>query len=352
MAAIRVRRIGNEVADSFVERDMHCRHHRLVRARAASLLLVALTVAACGDDAGTTSGSTAPTVVAAGPTAPASTGPASTGTVATATPSIDTASTSTIATPSTVPPAGTPVSPAPIDGIDARTYGVYDLSAGRWLAGSGVDTPAAVGSIMKLLTAYVVMQAGDPGRIVTVPPMALDPMESAIGLYEGEQLPRDVLLRAMLIVSANDAARVLARDVGGDEATFVQMMNQAAQQLGLTGTVAGNPTGLDTGGAQSTVRDIVSLSSVLLQDESFRATVARTSAKLHGETIPASNDLLTTYRGADGIKTGTTTDAGHCLAASATRDGRQIIVVVLGSAGDESRVAAASALLDWAFTQP
>ncbi|MCX6521005.1 MAG: serine hydrolase [Actinobacteria bacterium] len=331
---------------------MHCRHPRLARARATSLLLVALTVAACGD-ADSTTESPASTVVATEAAATTGAiGPASTGPTAADTTSTDTGPTGSIATPSPVPPAGTPVSPAPIDGIDARTYGVYDLSAGRWLAGSGVDTPAAVGSIMKLLTAYVVMQAGDPGRVVTVPPLALDPMESAIGLYEGEQLPRDVLLRAMLIVSANDAARVLAQDVGDDEATFVQMMNQAAQQLGLTGTVAGNPTGLDTAGAQSTVRDIVSLSSTLLQDESFRTTAARTSARLHGETIPASNDLLTTYAGADGIKTGTTTEAGHCLAASATRDGRQIVVVVLGSASDESRVAAASSLLDWAFTQP
>ncbi len=342
---------------------MHCRHHRLARARATSLLLVTLTVAACGKDAGTTIESSASAAIATGaaPTAetsgPASTGPTATDTASTDTASTDTGSTgssttgSAVAQPSTVPPAGTQLSPAPVDGIDARAYGVYDLSAGRWLAGNGVDTPAAVGSVMKLLTAYVVMQAGDPGRVVTVPPMELDPMESAIGLYEGEQLARDVLLRAMLIVSANDAARVLARDVGGDEATFVQMMNQAAQQLGLTGTVAGNPTGLDTSGAQSTVRDIVSLSSTLLQDESFRTTVARTSARLHGETIPASNDLLTAYTGADGIKTGTTTEAGHCLAASATRNGRQIVVVVLGSASDESRVAAASTLLDWAFAQ-
>ena len=340
---------------------MHRRHHRFARARATSLLLVALIVAACGADAGTSTGSSPSTVVATAATGPApvpdatvatSTGQTAGGTGSTDTGSSDPSATGPIATSSAVPPAGTPVSPAPVDGIDARTYGVYDLTAGRWLAGSGVDTPAAVGSIMKLLTAYVAMQAGDPDRVVTVPPLALDPMESAIGLYEGEQLPRDVLLRAMLIVSANDAARVLAQDVGGDEATFVQMMNQAAQQLGLANTVAGNPTGLDTAGAQSTVRDIVSLSSVLLQDESFRATVARTSARLHGETIPASNDLLTAYAGADGIKTGTTTEAGHCLAASATRDGRQIVVVVLGSASDESRVAAASALLDWAFAQP
>lgn len=248
------------------------------------------------------------------------------------------------------PDDGLAITAAPVT-VDAEAYGVFDLTADRWLAGDGIDTPLAVGSIMKLLTAHVAMEAGDPNRTVVVPDLELDPMESTIGLVPGQELPRDVLIRAMLIVSANDAARVLARDIGGDEATFVSMMNTAAQRLGLTNTVAANPTGLDEGGAHSTVRDVVRLSSVLMQDEAFRATVTRTFARMHGTEIPASNDLLTMYQGADGIKTGTTTDAGHCLAASATRDGRQIVVVVLGSSSDESRVAAASALLDWAFAQ-
>jgi D-alanyl-D-alanine carboxypeptidase (penicillin-binding protein 5/6) len=89
-----------------------------------------------------------------------------------------------------------------------------------------------------------------------------------------------------------------------------------------------------------------------MQDEAFRTTVARTSARLHGTEIPASNDLLSLYAGADGIKTGTTTQAGHCLAASATRDGRRIVVVVLGSSSEDARYQAAAALLDWAFAQP
>ena len=100
------------------------------------------------------------------------------------------------------------------------------------------------------------------------------------------------------------------------------------------------------------MRDVVRLSSVLMQDEAFRTTVARTSARLHGTEIPASNDLLSMYAGADGIKTGTTTQAGHCLAASATRDGRRMVVVVLGSSSEEARYQAASTLLDWAFAQP
>lgn len=156
----------------------------------------------------------------------------------------------------------------------------------------------------------------------------------------------------MLIVSANDAARTLAADIGGSQDGFVSLMNAAAASLGLAGTVAMNPIGLDAAGAHSTARDLATLASLLMQDETFRATVARTSATLHGQTFPATNDaFLTTYPGADGVKTGHTTEAGYCLAASATRDGRRIVVVVLGSSSDAARVAAASQLLDWAFTQ-
>ena len=251
--------------------------------------------------------------------------------------------------PATSVVAGAPAPPS----VDATAYAVLDASTGTWLATSGADQQLAVGSTMKLLTTYVVMQAGNPDQVVTVPQLQLDPEESAIGLYPGEQLSRAVLLRAMLIVSANDAARTLAVDIGGSEDGFVAMMNAAAAQLGLTGTVAANPIGLDAEGAHSTARDLATIAALLMEDETFRTTVARTSASLHGQTFPATNDaFLTGYPGADGVKTGHTTQAGYCLVASATRDGRRLIAVVLGSSSDDARVSAASALLDWAFAVP
>ena len=248
------------------------------------------------------------------------------------------------------PAAGTSTSGVPA--VDAQAYAVLDVSQGRFLAELAADEPRPVGSLMKLLTTYVVMQAGDPEREVTVPALEVDPQESAIGLYEGEVLSRAVLLRAMLIVSANDAARALAHDVGGSQEGFVAMMNDAAGTLGLSATTAANPIGLDADGARSSARDMAGLAALLMGDETFRATAARTSASLHGQTFPATNlDFLTTYPGADGVKTGRTTQAGWCLAASATRDGRRLVAVVLGSSSDEGRVAAASALLDWGFAQ-
>jgi D-alanyl-D-alanine carboxypeptidase (penicillin-binding protein 5/6) len=237
--------------------------------------------------------------------------------------------------------------------VDAAAYAVLDMDTSSFLAERNADAPRAVGSAMKLLTAYAVMQAGDPTHLVTVPRMQIDPKESAIGLHVGEQLPRDVLLRALLIVSANDAAHALAIDIAGSEAEFTNQMNAAATQLGLANTHAVNPVGLDADGAHSTASDLARLAAVLMSDATFRQTVARSDATLHGHVFPATNDdFLLGYSGADGVKTGHTTQAGWCLVASASRDGRTLIAVVLGASTKTARTQSAIALLDWAFAQP
>ncbi len=233
--------------------------------------------------------------------------------------------------------------------VDATAYAVLDSTTGKILATRNPSRPVAVGSIMKLLTAKVVMDAGDPGHIVTVPALDQGEGESVIGLFAGEQLSRDVLLRAMLIVSANDAARALAIDLAGSEAAFATKMNAVAGELGLSATHAVNATGLDASGQRSSAHDVVHLGAELMGNPEFRATVARTEARLHDQVFPATNDLLTRYDGADGIKTGHTTEAGWCLLGSATRDGRTVIVAVLGASSEQGRDDGAKALLDWAF---
>lgn len=274
------------------------------------------------------------------------------------------ASTTTLA-PAVATPTGTapvdstsaPMESAPVDAgtagipeVDAQAYVVYDVDGGAFLAEREADAQRAVGSVMKLLTAYVVMQAGDPTHIVTMPNLQMDPEESVIGLYAGEQKQRDLLLRAMLIVSANDAARALAIDLAGSEEAFAEQMNAAAASLGLTNTHAVNPVGLDADGAHSTARDMAKLAALLMSDPTFRETVARRDAGLHDQTFPATNaDFLTSYAGGNGVKTGHTTEAGYCLVASATRDGRTLIAVVLGASSDDARTKSAMELLDWAF---
>ncbi|MBK5330473.1 MAG: D-alanyl-D-alanine carboxypeptidase [Ilumatobacteraceae bacterium] len=318
--------------------------------RRAWIVAAFLALAACaGDGAASSQATLAPLITAPAPTV------ASTSTLAVAT-STSTTST-TIAAPTTTtaistatPPVAT-VDPSQPPQIDAAAYVVYEVGAQRWLAEQEADTPRPVGSLMKLLTAFVVMQAGDPTHVATVPAMHPDPAESAIGLYEGQRLQRDVLLRAELIVSANDASRTLALDVGGTEEAFVAMMNQAAQALGMVNTVAVNSVGLDADGAHSTPRDMVVIATILMEDPTFRATVARTDARMNGQHFNATNKLLTSYEGATGVKTGHTTDAGYCLVGSATRGDRSVIVAILGAPSDRARIDGASALLDWAFEQ-
>ena len=133
---------------------------------------------------------------------------------------------------------GEPVEVLPTDPtapvVDAAAYAVYDMTGDEWMSTTNADAQRPVGSLIKLLTAYVVMQAGDPTKVVTVPELDLNIAESQIGLFAGEQLQRDTLLRAMLIVSANDAAKALAVDVGGSEAQFVTMMNEPPTSSGST----------------------------------------------------------------------------------------------------------------------
>ncbi len=227
------------------------------------------------------------------------------------------------------------------------------MRAGAFLLGNQQDAPLPVGSLMKLVAAQTAYAAGNPVKVATAPAgLIIDPAESRIGIFEGQQLSRDLLVRAMLIVSANDAARMLAIDVAGGEAQFADLMNQTAAALGLANTHAVNVTGLDQDGEYSSAADLTKLSAFLMGNQTFQLTVRRTSASLNGKTLPSTNDLLKKYPGADGIKTGHTTNAGYCIVASAARDGRRIIATVLGAPTETARDAGAAALLDWAFQQP
>jgi D-alanyl-D-alanine carboxypeptidase (penicillin-binding protein 5/6) len=257
-----------------------------------------------------------------------------------------------VAATTIAPPIVASAKPADVPAVDAKAFAVFDPRTGELLAGRDIDRQLPVGSVIKLLTAYVAYAAGKPHKIVTAPEQLLISYEeSAIGVYPGEQLPRDLLIRALLIVSANDAARALAVDIAGSEDAFAGEMTAAATALGLTNTRAANATGLDADGQYSSASDVVRLGALLMKDATFRETVARPDASLHDLTLPATNDWKPLYPGANGIKTGHTTDAGFCIVASAARDGRELIVAVLGAPTEAARNAGATALLDWAFSR-
>ncbi len=284
-------------------------------------------------------------------------------TAATTSPTTLPATVSTVALPPTTPapttaaPAPPTAPPAPpttvAPAVEATAYALYDMRSGQFLMSNQPDAQVPVGSLIKLLAAQTAYAAGDPTRVVTAPPgLIVDSEESRIGIFDGQQLPRDLLIRAMLIVSANDAARLLALDIAGGEAQFADQMNLMATSLGLANTHAVNATGLDAEGQFSSASDLTRLAAFLMGNPTFQLTVKRTDATLNGQTLPSTNDLLTKYPGADGVKTGHTTNAGWCIVASATHQGRRLIATVLGAPTEEARDAAATALLDWGFQQP
>jgi D-alanyl-D-alanine carboxypeptidase (penicillin-binding protein 5/6) len=243
-----------------------------------------------------------------------------------------------------VPPTGD------LPPIAAAAYVVVYGDTGEALASHNADQPRPVASLGKLMTARLVLDAGPLDDTATVPPLQIAGDESQAGLEPGDHVSRGELLQAMLVASANDAARTLAVDVAGDEHSFVRMMNAEAAAAGLDATRYANPVGLDDPAQHSSAADVARLARGLMQDPAFRRIVAAESIRINGSELPATNDLLGVYRGADGIKTGHTDEAGWCIAASATRDGRSIVAVVLGAPTEQARDAAARALLDYGFS--
>ena len=243
-----------------------------------------------------------------------------------------------------VPPTGD------LPPIAAAAYVVVDGDTGEALASLNADHPRPVASLGKLMTARLVLDAGPLEDTATVPPLQIAGDESQAGLEPGDHVSRGELLQAMLVASANDAARTLAVDVAGNERSFVRMMNAEAAAAGLDATRYANPVGVDDPAQYSSAADVARLAGDLMQDAAFRGIVAAESVRINGSELPATNDLLGVYRGADGIKTGHTDEAGWCIAASATRDGRSIVAVVLGAPSEQARDAAARALLDYGFS--
>ena len=243
-----------------------------------------------------------------------------------------------------VPPTGD------LPPIGAAAYVVVDGDTGEPLASLNADQPRPVASLTKLMTARLVLDAGQLAHTATVPPLQVSGDESLAGLEPGDHVSRGELLQAMLVASANDAARTLAVDVAGSEHRFVRMMNDEAAAAGLHATRYANSDGLDDPAQHSSAADVARLAHDLMRDPAFRRIVAAESTALNGSELPATNDLLGAYRGADGIKTGHIDEAGWCIAASATRDGRSMIVVVLGAPTEQARDDAARALLDYGFS--
>ena len=237
--------------------------------------------------------------------------------------------------------------------VQARAVLVADGSTGEVLYERNADRRMAMASITKLMTALVTLENARPRDIVTVSPRAVAPGGSSIFLTAGERLRVRDLLAAALIQSANDSAFALAAEVGdGSIRRFVRMMNAKAEELGLDGTHYVRPDGLDVAGHVSTARDTLRLAREAMREPLVRTLVRKQTAQIPpGRTLQSWNDLLETFPGLIGVKTGHTDNAGWAQVAAARRGPSTIYAVLLGSPSRAKRNADLSELMEWAFDQ-
>lgn len=241
--------------------------------------------------------------------------------------------------------------------VPCRAALLIDQDTGTVLYEKQPDTPMPIASITKVMTLLLTFEALESGKIhledhVPVSEHSYSMGGSQIWLEPGEEFTLDEMIKAICVSSANDAAVAVAEFVGGSEGAFVEMMNQKAAQLGLNNTHFVNACGLDAEGHLSTARDVALLSREMLthHPQVTHYTTIWTDTLRGGQThLLNTNKLLKRYQGITGLKTGTTSGAGVCITASATRDDLSLIAVVLGSPSAKERFDAAITLLDYGF---
>ena len=251
-----------------------------------------------------------------------------------------------------------PALPARAVGLEltAPSAVLMEASTGRVLFEKDPHAVRSCASITKVMTLCLVFEAIDSGRLsldqtLTASAHAASMGGSDIWLEEGEAMSVDDLIKATVIMSANDAAVVLAEAVSGSEEAFVAQMNEKAQQLGMNDTVFKNCNGLDEEGHVTSAYDVALMSRELIRHEKvFDYTLTWMDSVRGGETqLVNTNKLIRSYPGITGLKTGTTGQAGSCITATAEREGLSLIAVVLGADSTDHRFQDAAALLDYGF---
>jgi D-alanyl-D-alanine carboxypeptidase len=235
---------------------------------------------------------------------------------------------------------------------------VIDADNGNTLYADAPGTVRAPASLTKMMTMYLAFEAMSDGRLkptnsVAISRTAARQPPSRLGIAAGKALSVRNALGVIAVDSANDVTVALAETLAGSEARFVERMNATAQRLGLSDTHFANATGLKNPGNRTTARDMARLSLALLRryPSQYRYFSTR-KVTWKTRVMRNHNHLLGKVPGVDGIKTGYTVDAGYNLAASAKRDGKRIVVVVLGARSISSRDARVANLIELGFTPP
>jgi D-alanyl-D-alanine carboxypeptidase (penicillin-binding protein 5/6) len=239
--------------------------------------------------------------------------------------------------------------------VSAKSYILQDYESGYILAELDSRKRIEPASITKLMSAYVIFAEIEAGRMkltdeVIISKRAWRMPGSRTFVEVNSKVPVDILLKGIIVQSGNDATVALAEHVAGSEDTFVSLMNQYAQKLGMTDTHFANSTGLPDPEHYSTAVDIAKLSRAVIREHPKFYSYYSIKQFIYND-IPQynRNKLLWRGKGVDGIKTGHTESAGYCLASSAKRDDMRLIAVVLGDKSEEARANSSTALLNYGF---
>ena len=237
----------------------------------------------------------------------------------------------------------------------ARPTLLFEPYDGTIFYAEDADVPWFPASLTKLMTAYVAFEALKAGTITPDTKLicskkATEQAPSKLWLKEGEDITLDDALKALLVVSANDAAIMIAEGVAGSDEAFVQRMNETAQRLGMTHTHYVNVNGLPEEGQVTTARDLARLARAIIIEFPEHADLFSTvQVQIGNKVIRTHNGMLVSFPGADGMKTGFICDSGFNIVVSATRDGRKLVAVVLGEQSLASRRDRATDLLNTGF---
>ena len=237
----------------------------------------------------------------------------------------------------------------------AEAWLVVEADTGKVLQADNATMPWYPASVTKIMTAYVTLKAVKEGRLtleslLAVSPVAASQSPSKMGFRPGMQVTVENALAMMMVKSANDMAVVLAEGVGGSIDGFSAMMNQTAQKLGMTQTSYVKPNGLPADGQITSARDLAILARAVIRDLPEYEYFYHIPAIRFGRRVTNNfNHLIGRYPGADGFKTGFICASGYNLVGSATRNGKRLIAVVLGSTSGHQRAVRAAQLLERGF---
>lgn len=241
--------------------------------------------------------------------------------------------------------------------IKAKSCLLMELGSGAVLYAENEHEALPPASVTKIMSLLLVFEAIDQGRItmedvVQVSEYAAGKGGSQVYLESGEQMSVHELIKCVAVASANDATTALAEYVAGSEDAFVTMMNERAGQLGMDDTVFLNCTGLDDEGSNMTsAYDIALMSQALMAHEAVfeYTTIWMDSIRDGAFGLSNTNKLVRFYSGTTGLKTGSTSNAGFCISATAKRDDMHLIAVIMGSESSAVRNEQAKKLLDHGF---